>query len=53
MQSIVGQHDYRVPIKFGGRVVVDVTVVDVSVDVETRDGRIATGRGNSTWPPFA
>ena len=38
--------DYRTPIKFGGRVVVDVTVLDVTVDVETRDGRRATGSGS-------
>ncbi len=38
--------DYRTPIKFGGRVVVDVTVIDVTVDVETRDGRRATGTGS-------
>ncbi len=48
--------DYRVPIKFGGRVVVDVTVADVTVDVETRDGRRATGTGSMpmgnawAWP---
>ncbi len=48
--------DYRVPIKFGGRVVVDVTVMDVRVDVETRDGRRATGTGSMplgnawAWP---
>jgi hypothetical protein len=35
--------DYRVPIKFGGRVVVDVVLLDVTVDVETRDGRRARG----------
>lgn len=47
---------YRTPIKFGGRVVSDVTVVDVEVDVETPTGRRATGRGSMTmgnawaWP---
>ncbi|MHB8867048.1 MAG: enolase C-terminal domain-like protein [Pirellulaceae bacterium] len=48
--------DYRVPIKFGGRVVRDVTLLDVSVVVETRDGRRGTGRGSMpighvwAWP---
>ena len=47
---------YRTPMKFGGRVVVDVTLLDVTVDVETRDGRRATGFGSMTmgsawgWP---
>lgn len=48
--------DYRVPIKFGGRVVVDVTLLDVTVTVETRDGRRGTGTGSMpmgnvwAWP---
>lgn len=48
--------DYRTPIKFGGRVVVDVTLFDVRVTVETRDGRRATGTGSMplgnawAWP---
>ncbi len=48
--------DYRVPIKFGGRVVVDVVLLDVAVDVETRDGRRARGHGSMpmgnvwAWP---
>ena len=39
--------------------VVDVTIVDVSVDVETRDGRRATGTGSMPmsnawgWPSQA
>ncbi len=37
---------YRTPMKFGGRVVVDVLLLDVAVDVETRDGRRATGFGS-------
>ncbi len=47
---------YRSPIKFGGRVVTDVTVFDVAVDVETPLGRQATGWGSMTmgnawaWP---
>ena len=42
--------------KFGGRVVTDVTLVDVAVEVETRDGRRATGLGSMpmsnvwAWP---
>ncbi len=48
--------DYRVPIKFGGRVVVDVTVLDVTVEVESRSGRRAVGTGSMplgnawAWP---
>jgi L-alanine-DL-glutamate epimerase-like enolase superfamily enzyme len=47
---------YRSPMKFGGRVVVDVMLLDVTVDAETRDGRLATGFGSMTmgsvwgWP---
>jgi L-alanine-DL-glutamate epimerase-like enolase superfamily enzyme len=37
---------YRSPMKFGGRVVVDVMLLDVAVEVETRDGRLATGFGS-------
>jgi L-alanine-DL-glutamate epimerase-like enolase superfamily enzyme len=39
---------YRTPIKFGGRVVRAVTIVDVSVTVKTRDGR--TGKGHGSMP---
>lgn len=48
--------DYRAPMKFGGRVVVDVTLLDVTVDVRTRDGRCAQGTGSMplgnawAWP---
>lgn len=48
--------DYRTPIKFGGRVMNDMIVFDVSVEVETRDGRRAEGFGSMTmgnvwaWP---
>lgn len=51
--------DYRVPIKFGGRVVVDVLLLDVEVDLETVDGRRASGRGSMpmgnawAWPSAA
>lgn len=48
--------NYRVPIKFGGRVVVDVRLLDVTVHVETRDGRLGAGTGSMpmgnawAWP---
>jgi L-alanine-DL-glutamate epimerase-like enolase superfamily enzyme len=38
--------DYRAPMKFGGRVVTDVVLLNVEVDVETGDGRRATGGGS-------
>jgi L-alanine-DL-glutamate epimerase-like enolase superfamily enzyme len=47
---------YRSPIKFGGRVVDDVVLFNVLVEVETRDGRHATGLGSMpmgnvwAWP---
>jgi len=40
--------DYRSPIKFGGRVVTDVVLLHVTVEVETRDGR--RGRGFGSMP---
>ncbi len=39
---------YRTPMKFGGRVVTDATILDVHVDVVTRDGR--RGRGSGSMP---
>ena len=48
--------DYRSPMKFGGRVARDITILDVVVDVRTRDGRIGRGFGSMTmssiwaWP---
>lgn len=39
---------YRTPVKFGGRVVTDATVVNVTIDVETNDGR--RGRGLGSMP---
>ena len=39
---------YRSPIKFGGRVVTDVILLHVTVDVRTRDDR--TGRGFGSMP---
>ncbi len=44
--SSTQQIDYRTPIKFGGRVVNDVVIFNVEVDVETRDGRQARGFGS-------
>jgi L-alanine-DL-glutamate epimerase-like enolase superfamily enzyme len=50
---------YRAPIKFGGRVVRDALLWDVELQVETRDGRRATGRGSMplgniwAWPAGA
>jgi L-alanine-DL-glutamate epimerase-like enolase superfamily enzyme len=47
---------YRAPMKFGGRVVTDVVLLDVEVEVETRDGHRGTGRGSMpvggvwAWP---
>lgn len=47
---------YRAPVKFGGRVVSDAVILDVTVDVETRDGRRARGLGSMpmgnvwAWP---
>ncbi|MGA2064295.1 MAG: mandelate racemase/muconate lactonizing enzyme family protein [Thermoguttaceae bacterium] len=47
---------YRAPIKFGGRVVNDVVILDVAVEVETRDGRRGQGLGSMpmgnvwAWP---
>lgn len=40
---------YRAPIKFGGRVVTDVVLLHVTIDVETRDGR-HRGRGYGSMP---
>ena len=47
---------YRTPIKFGGRVVNEATLVNVVVEIETIGGRRATGRGSMpmgnvwAWP---
>jgi L-alanine-DL-glutamate epimerase-like enolase superfamily enzyme len=47
---------YRAPIKFGGRVVTEAVNFNVEIDVETRDGRRATGLGSMpmgnawSWP---
>ncbi len=48
--------DYRTPMKFGGRVVTDVVLLNVTVEVETCDGRRGTGCGSMpmgnvwAWP---
>jgi L-alanine-DL-glutamate epimerase-like enolase superfamily enzyme len=47
---------YRTPIKFGGRVVTDAVLLNVELEVETRDGRIGGGYGSMpmgnvwAWP---
>jgi len=47
---------YRAPIKFGGRVVTDAVLLNVSMEVETRDGRRGKGFGSMpmgnvwAWP---
>jgi L-alanine-DL-glutamate epimerase-like enolase superfamily enzyme len=48
--------EYRTPMKFGGRVVTDVVLLHVEVDVETVGGKRATGYGSMpmgnvwAWP---
>src|SRR5262245_27574568 len=50
---------YRSPIKFGGRVVTDAVLVNVTITVETRDGRRGSGFGSMpmgnvwAWPSSA
>jgi len=47
---------YRTPIKFGGRVVTEVVLLNVTIEVETRDHRRGTGFGSMpignawAWP---
>jgi L-alanine-DL-glutamate epimerase-like enolase superfamily enzyme len=58
LEAVASTQDfaYRAPMKFGGRVVTDVTILDVAVEVETRDGRRARGLGSMpmsnawAWP---
>ncbi len=56
VQTSTERIEYRVPMKFGGRVVVDVVLLDVQVAVTTRDGRSARGHGSMplgnvwAWP---
>lgn len=50
------RYAYRVPMKFGGRVVTDAVLLNVTIDVETRDGRRGQGHGSMpmsnvwAWP---
>jgi L-alanine-DL-glutamate epimerase-like enolase superfamily enzyme len=50
---------YRAPIKFGGRVVTDAVIANLSIAVETRGGRRASGLGSMpmgnvwAWPSSA
>ncbi len=46
VQPSTTQIDYRSPIKFGGRVVNDAVLLNVTVNVETRDGRRGQGIGS-------
>ncbi len=46
VRSSTQKINYRTPIKFGGRVVNDVVLLNITVDVETRDGRTAQGFGS-------
>lgn len=48
MSTETVRYAYRVPMKFGGRVVRDAMLLDVDVEVETRDGR--RGRGHGSMP---
>lgn len=49
-------YQYRTPMKFGGRVVTDVTLLNARCDAENAAGRTATGLGSMTmgvtwaWP---
>src|SRR4029079_6592272 len=45
-QSTTERIDYRTPMKFGGRVVTDVLLLHVAVEVETAAGRRAEGFGS-------
>src|SRR5438034_4248377 len=50
---------YRAPIKFGGRVVTDAVLVNVTIEVETKSGRRGAGFGSMpmgnvwAWPSNA
>jgi L-alanine-DL-glutamate epimerase-like enolase superfamily enzyme len=52
-QAATQSIDYRAPIKFGGRVVTGAVLLDVTLEVETRDGRRGQGFGSmpmgSVW----
>ncbi|MCC7085653.1 MAG: mandelate racemase/muconate lactonizing enzyme family protein [Pirellulales bacterium] len=46
------QHiQYRAPMKFGGRVVTEITLLNVEAIVETRDGRRGVGQGSMPMSP--
>lgn len=51
--------EYRAPMKFGGRVVTDVTLLHVNAEVETADGKVGRGFGSMpmgnvwAWPSSA
>jgi len=46
VESETEKFAYRTPLKFGGRVGTDVTLLHVTAEVETRDGRRGTGFGS-------
>jgi L-alanine-DL-glutamate epimerase-like enolase superfamily enzyme len=48
VRATMEKYTYRTPMKFGGRVVVDAVLFNVTIDVETRDGR--RGRGTGSMP---
>ncbi|QDV11760.1 hypothetical protein CA51_16350 [Rosistilla oblonga] len=56
LQTNITKHPYRTPMKFGGRVVSGVDVLEVRCTVETKSGRRAEGLGSMTmgnawsWP---
>ncbi|MCS7306849.1 MAG: mandelate racemase/muconate lactonizing enzyme family protein [Thermoguttaceae bacterium] len=56
VRAEIEHFDYRMPIKFGGRVLNDVLMFHVTVEVESRDGRRGQGFGSMpmgniwAWP---
>ncbi len=48
VHSATEHYAYRTPMKFGGRVVTDVVLLNVVVEAETRDGR--RGKGSGSMP---
>ncbi|MGQ9505421.1 MAG: enolase C-terminal domain-like protein [Thermogutta sp.] len=48
LSSWTEEHNYRTPMKFGGRVVTNVVLRNVVIEVETRSGR--RGRGFGSMP---
>jgi L-alanine-DL-glutamate epimerase-like enolase superfamily enzyme len=56
IQSATEHFAYRAPMKFGGRVVQDVVLLDIVVEAQTRDGRRGKGFGSMplgnvwAWP---